>query len=297
MVVQTTKAEETSPKQDSKRLTYRKSTRESVRAGGVAASTDRSSETVPRTPQDSQLKHPQTPSSGNRPVRTPSSAQKQFASSQNSVPASETDSPNSMVAGTPTSKGNKHPTARMSNDGSFAKQRSALSRKRTASMVANTLPAEEIPSKKSRKGEPAFQASSRTTKSSTVSQKTASKASKGQNSTAVRALSWSAQKKRAHLFKPVKPVSFYGASDEKDLDDKLAFMVESNGVLVRTELHKAKCDQEAKVKKEVKRIEDGKKRLGALKRNKVGNIPAFILTRKYLLANINLYFNSTSFRN
>ncbi len=73
------------------------------------------------------------------------------------------------------------------------------------------------------------------------------------------------------MFKPVTPVSFYGASDDKDLDDKLAYMVESNGVLVRTELHKVKCEQEMKVNKEIKRIEDGKKRLLALKRNKVTN--------------------------
>ncbi len=46
-------------------------------------------------------------------------------------------------------------------------------------------------------------------------------------------------------------------------------MVESNGVLVRNELHKAKCEQEIKVNKEIKRIEDGKKRLLALKKNKV----------------------------
>ncbi len=71
------------------------------------------------------------------------------------------------------------------------------------------------------------------------------------------------------MFKPVTPVSFYGASNDKDLDDKLAYMVESNGVFVRTELHKVKCEQEMKVQKEIKRIEDGKKRLLALKRNKV----------------------------
>jgi hypothetical protein len=264
---------EPSLKQVSKRLTYRKSPRASAKSQqnvvSESAGTDRTEETVPRTPQDTHPKHPHTPSSASRHMRTPSSAQKNFISSQNSVPASETDSPNSVVAGTPSSKAFKHPTSRTSNESTLPKQRSALSRKRTASLVANTSPPEEIPTKRSRKGEPATQASRSMTTNLVSKKKSAKPASNGLNGSAARALSWSAQKRRVYSFKPVTPVSFYGASNDDDLDDKLAFMVESNGVLVRTELHKVKCEQEMKVKKEVKRIDDGKKRLSALKRNKV----------------------------
>jgi hypothetical protein len=206
------------------------------------------------------MKHPQTPSSAMR-LRTPSSAQKNFISSQNSVPASDSDSPTSMVAGTPSSKASKHPTAR-TGDGAFAKQRSALARgKRTATLITNPSPPEESPLKR-RKAD-ASKKSTSSLKSTPISKKTAS------SNPAARALSWSAQKKRVQLFKPVSPVSFYGARDEKDLKDQLAYLVEADGVLIPTELHKAKSEQELKVKQEVKRIEDGKKRLQALKRNKV----------------------------
>ena len=248
------------------RLTYAKSSKNSKRVPQAKESeifsTDRTDETIPRTPQDD-VQKPQTPSSALR-LRTPSSAQKNLISSQNSVPASETDSPTSMVAGTPSSKASKHPTAR--GEGAFAKQRSALSRgKRTASLIANPSPTEESSLKRPR---------TEASKKSATSAKATPVGKKGNNSNSTaRALSWSAQKKRVQLFKPVSPVSFYGARDEKDLSDQLAYLVETDGVLIPMELHKARSEQEQKVKQEIKRIEDGRKRLLSLKRSKASSSP------------------------
>ena len=255
-----------------KRLTYAKSAKDNNRGPSKSPQKgkeqtikdiDATLDTVPKTPQDDQMqKPPQTPSSAGRSARTPSSARKQLISSQNSVPASETDSPTSMVAGTPASKAAKHPTARVA-ESAFPKQRSALSRgKRTASLISNPANApDESPAKRSRKK----------TAATALNKTPVSEKAPNANAPA-RALSWSAQKKRVQLFKPVPPVSFYGASDEHELKEQLAYMVESDGVLVPSEVQKARTEQELKVQNEIKKIQEGKKRLQALKKNKVSGV-------------------------
>jgi hypothetical protein len=91
-------------------------------------------------------------------------------------------------------------------------------------------------------------------------------AASSSNATAARALSWSAKKKRIPVLKPVSPVSFYGAKDQKDLKERLSYLIDDGGVLIPSELHQSICELEQKVQAEVKRIQDCKKQLESARR-------------------------------